>query len=102
MNADDRQAAFDSVVAWYAWEMNAHKDRTPLYPTRYLSKRRWEDEGWQPPKPADPQAKLELWAKSIRDGTFVSPSVCPPQMCRAMIEAGLVTAEQVQARGLVA
>lgn len=101
MSADARQSAFDAVSDFYEWFARAHPQASPLHPSSFLNGKRWLDEGWKPPPSANVD-KAAFWANSVLDGTFVSRSTCPPELCREMIQRGLVTEDQIKARGLVA
>ena len=96
-----RVSASERVRGYYEWWRKTNKDASWLHPSTYLTQRRWEDEAWQPEVTPDVD-RAAFWAESIKSARYVSPSTCPPALCREMIERGLVTARQVTERGLAA
>lgn len=100
LKAAERKAADESAVAYYAWWRSANPQASWLHPSTYLNQRRWEDEAWRPAAPSQQVDRAAFWAESIKGGKYVSPATCPPQLCREMIERGLVTERQVLEKGL--
>jgi|GEM_PF-2804951 len=52
--------------------------------------------------PVDRDALMQFWATKINGSSFISPSSISPAMARAMIEANLVTPEQLRSKGISA
>lgn len=102
LSPEERVEAFNAVADWYNWFAKTNPTATPLYPARYLRQKRWTDEGWRPPTPSGDVDQAAFWAESVNSGRYVSPSTCPPALCREMIERELATRQQLEKRGLVA
>lgn len=101
MKAEDRQAAFDAVQDWYAAERRARPDGTLLYPVRYLKRRRWEDEGWQPKATAPPiEDRAEHFGAMAREGKHLSPFVVTSSLAQEIIGRGIATKDQLRNAGI--
>lgn len=56
-----------------------------------------------PPKaPSTPEERLAWYAGKINGAGYFAPNGASPQLCRALLDAGLVTPEKLRERGLVA
>lgn len=96
----DQRLASQHVAAYYDWWRKANAQASWLHPSTYINQRRWEDEAWQPSAPCRGVDKAAFWAESITANKYVSPATCSPQLCREMVDRGLVTERQVLERGL--
>ncbi|MEI4262809.1 helix-turn-helix domain-containing protein [Roseovarius sp. D0-M9] len=52
------------------------------------------------PGPASIDERAKFWASSINEGKFVSPGCFPAAIATRMVELGLVTPDQLRARGI--
>lgn len=52
------------------------------------------------PVPKTPAERLEQFAGWINGEAYFPASAASPQMCRALLDAGLVTTERLRERGL--
>ena len=55
-----------------------------------------------PSKPVDRQALIDFWAKAINAGGFIASSSIRPDLARDMLAQGLVTPDQLKAKGIQA
>ena len=69
-------------------------------PSSWLNDGRWKDETLQPAVIAQSVDRAAFWAESIKANKYVSPATCPPQICREMVQRGLVTQRQILEKGL--
>lgn len=103
LKADDKQSAINSVAMFYKHWRRAHPDAAKLHPVRFLSMKRWEDEGWSEATKT-PQAKsqdrMSVEAANVKSG---KPFLCTHisgAMARAMLEEGLVTGDELDRAGV--
>lgn len=97
----DQQAATDAVAGYYKWWRKECKDASWLHVSTYLSQVRWEDE-WQAeaaPKEVTREDAMKRDAENIKSG---KPYLCTSishSKCVALLEAGLVTKEELRKVG---
>lgn len=54
----------------------------------------------QKPEQATDGEMMQFWAGKIKSGAFVPQSAIKPQMARAMVKKGFVTAEELKNKGI--